>query len=133
MNHARNSFGSVIARHTRSIGCGYTRTYSMVHRSMNRARSGLASSFFTFALRRFHSVEVCTQSVEARAACVDLRLHPLPRLVERIDFQPVDARLRFLPIRDQPALAQHLQMPRYRRIGDVEARVDFARRALTLR
>src|SRR6476660_6385796 len=103
----------------------------MVHRSMNRARSGFASSF-TFALRLFHSVEMRAQSIEARAARIDLRLHPLARLVERVDFQPIDARLSFLSIRDQATFAQHLQMPRHRRIGDVEAREDVARGSLTL-
>lgn len=74
-----------------------------------------------------------TEAVKAVAAKIDLGLHPLLHLIQLGVIEPIDARLRFRTIRDEAALAQHLQMPRHRWPRDVEFARDLAGVALVFR
>src|SRR3569832_771650 len=97
---------------------------SIVQRSMKRARS----AFAIFPL--LHAVEMRAQPVETLAAEVELCLHPLLHLVEPPLVQAVDTRGSLGAIRDEAALAQHLEVTRDRWPRHFEAPRDIARIAL---
>src|SRR5579864_6401136 len=104
MNQRPTSAGSLIARHTRSIGCGKTRTYSMVQRSRKRTFSISATAFPPF----FHLVQMIFECVEALVQQINLPAHPSLRVLQLLRFELVDARLRLGAETDDAAIAQHL-------------------------
>src|ERR1051326_6932188 len=93
---------------------------------MNRANSAFGIRLLLF----LHAIEMLAQSVEAFAADIELRLHPLLDLAQPLLVQAVDPRRRLGAIRDEAALAQDFEMSWDRWSCHVETRGDVTGIAL---
>src|SRR3954447_11887491 len=121
--------GVVTARHTLSIGCGYsrsTRTVGRPSRVRNRS-AAIARSFVVIA----HRVEVRTEVVEARLPHPAVRRQPVVDLRQRLDPQAVPAARPVHPDGDQPRVAQDAQVLRRERLGQAERVGEVAHEAFT--
>src|SRR5262245_32696533 len=96
-----------------------------------RARRSCGSSLLlTVVVRVVLAVEVALEGVEMPGPESPVGFEPLVEPLERRGFDPVDAALRVDPARDEPRLAQHLQVLGHRRLADVERVDEVAHAAL---